>query len=141
MSGTIARLLRLCAACLLGLASFSVLADADALRAKHSELREQLRNNSFQRAMHIDSSEVGDTLKGDVYAVLEYPFGVVGDALKNPSDWCDILILPFNTKYCHAVDSNGAAALLVRIGRKYDQPVEKSFRLDFALRPVAAKSD
>src|SRR6476619_5078735 len=139
MSGTIARLLRLCAACWLGLASFSVLADADAdadaLRTKHSELREQLRNNSFQRAMHIDSSEAGDTLKGDVYAVLEHPFGVVGDALKNPSDWCDILILPFNTKYCHAVNSNGAAALQMRIGRKYDQPVEKSFRLEFAFRP------
>ena len=141
MSGTTARLLRLCAACLLGLASLNVVADAGALRAKHNELREQLRNNSFQRAMHIDSSEAGDTLKGDVYAVLEHPFGVVGDALKNPSDWCDILILPFNTKYCHAVNSNGAAALQRRIDRKYDQPVEKAFRLDFALRPQAATSD
>ena len=117
------------------------MADAGALRARHGELREQLRNNSFQRAMHIDSSEAGDTLKGDVYAVLEHPFGVVGDALKDPSDWCDILILPFNTKYCHAVDSNGATALQVRIGRKYDQPVEKAYRLDFALRPVAATPD
>jgi hypothetical protein len=141
MRGTTSRLLRLCAACLLGLASLNAVADAGALRAKHNELREQLRNNGFHRAMHVDSSEVGDTLKGDVYAVLEHPFGVVGDALKKPSDWCDILILPFNTKYCHAVDSNGATTLQVRIGRKYDQPVEKAFRLGFALRPVAATPD
>ena len=59
---------------------------------------------------------------------------MVGDALKDPADWCDILILPFNTKYCHAVDANGAAALHVRIGRKYDQPVEQAYRLDFALQ-------
>lgn len=141
MTGMAARLLRLCAACLLGLASLGAMADAGALHAKYGELREQLRNNSFHRAMYIDSSEAGDVLKGDVYAVLDHPFGVVGNALKDPSDWCDILILPFNTKYCHAVGPNGAMALHVRIGRKYDQPVEKAYRLDFALRPVAATPD
>jgi hypothetical protein len=136
-----ARLLRLGAACLLGFAALNAAADPGELRAKYGELREQLRNNNFQRAMHIDSSEAGEVLKGDVYAVLDHPFGVVGNALKEPSDWCDILILPFNTKYCHAVGSNGATALHVRIGRKYDQPVERAYRLDFAMRPVAATPD
>ena len=111
------------------------------LRARYTELREQLRNNSFQRAIHIDSAQVGDTLKGDVYAVLDHPFNVVSEALKEPGDWCDILLLPFNTKYCHANAANGGATLQVRIGRKYDQPVQDAFRLDFALRPIAATSD
>ena len=141
MTGAAARLLRLGAACLLGFAALNATADAGALRAKYGELREQLRSNNFQRALHIDSSEAGDALKGDVYAVLDHPFAVVGNALKDPSDWCDILILPFNTKYCHAVEAGGATALHVRIGRKYDQPVERAYRLDFALRPVAASSD
>lgn len=109
-----------------------------ALRAKHDELREQLRNNNFQRALYIDSSEAGDTLHGDVYAVLDHPFNVVSNALKEPGDWCDILILPFNTKYCHAAEANGGARLLVRIGRKFDQPVQDAYRLEFGLRPVAA---
>jgi len=141
MTATAARLLRLGMVCLLGFAALDTMADAGALRAKYGELRDQLRNNNFQRALYIDSSEAGDALKGDIYAVLDHPFSVVGNALKAPSDWCDILILPFNTKYCHAVDSNGGAALHVRIGRKYDQPVEKAYRLDFALRPVAAAPD
>ncbi|WP_207717509.1 hypothetical protein [Caenimonas soli] len=141
MKRTATRLLRLGAACLLGFASLNAMADAGALRAKYGEIREQLRDNNFQRAMHIDSSEAGDVLKGDVYAVLDHPFGVVGNALKEPSDWCDILILPFNTKYCHAVSANAGVALHVRIGRKYNQPVEKAYRLEFALRPVAASSD
>jgi hypothetical protein len=141
MTATAARLLRLGMVCLLGFAALDTMADAGALRAKYGELHDQLRNNNFQRSLYIDSSEAGDALKGDIYAVLDHPFSVVGNALKAPSDWCDILILPFNTKYCHAVDSNGGAALHVRIGRKYDQPVEKAYRLDFALRPVAAAPD
>lgn len=135
------RLFRLFGACVLGLAAVSAAADDGALRAKHSELSDQLRNNSFQRAMHIDSGQQGDTLKGDVYAVLNHPFSRVSGKLKDPAQWCDILILPFNTKYCHAIESEGGPALLVRIGRKYDQPVEQAYRLDFAYRAVAATPD
>jgi hypothetical protein len=112
--------------------------DAAALRAKYDELRNELQNNSFQRPLHIVSSESGDTLRGEVYAVLEHPFNDLSTALKDPSDWCDILILPFNTKYCHAAEGNGGATLQVRIGRKYDQPVQDAYRVDFALRQVAA---
>jgi hypothetical protein len=138
IAGRLRRLLRITAACLLGFTTLNAVADAAALRAKHGDLRDQLRTNNFQRAIHIDSSEVGDTLKGDVYAVLDHPFATVSEALKDPVGWCEILILPFNTKYCHPVTANGdGAALHVRIGRKFDQPVEKAYRLDFVLRPVA----
>ena len=130
-------LLRIVAAGLLGFTAVHADADAGALRAKHTELREQLRNNNFQRALHIDSSESGDVLKGDVYAVLDHPFNMVRDALKEPAQWCDIMILPFNTKYCRAVDGQAGPALLVRIGRKFDQPVENAYRIDFAWRAVA----
>jgi len=73
-----------------------------------------------------------------VYAVLDHSFDTVSSGLKEPAGWCDILILPFNTKYCHANPGEGGTSLQVRIGRKFDQPVEKAYRLDFALRPVAA---
>ena len=137
------RLLSLGLASLLGLSALNAAAYAGPgeLRAKYGELRDQLRNNNFHRAIHIDSTQLGDTLKGDVYAVLDHPFNVVSEALKDPGDWCDILLLPFNTKYCHASPANSGASLQVRIGRKYDQPVQDAFRLDFALRPVAATND
>lgn len=113
-----------------------------ALRAKYDELREQLRHNGFRRALHVDSSERGDTLRGDVYAVLDYPFSKVSSTLGQPDDWCDVLLLPFNTKLCRAAQRhNGAAALQVRIGRKYDQPVQDAYRLDFVLQPVAASPE
>jgi hypothetical protein len=113
-----------------------------ALRAKYGELSEELRHNNFHRALHVDSSEAGDTLKGDVYAVLDYPFDLVSKTLKAPGDWCDVLLLPFNTKYCRAVaGSEGAATLQVRIGRKYDQPVQDAYPIEFALQPVAATQE
>jgi hypothetical protein len=136
-----AALLRLGLACLLGFMAPNALAGGSELRARYTELREQLRNSNFHRPLHIDSAQAGDTLRGDVYAVLDHPFKEFSGALKDPSDWCNILILPFNTKYCHAVGGQGAANLLVRIGRRSDQPVEDAFRLDFVLQPVAATAE
>ncbi|QJW85230.1 hypothetical protein HK414_22905 [Ramlibacter terrae] len=124
-------------ACMLAFGSVAAHADAGELRAKHVELREQLRNNPYQRALHIDSSEASNALQGDVYAVIEHPFEKVRDALKEPSAWCDVMLLPFNTKYCRA----GGEGLAVRIGRKYNQPVEQAFRIGFQFNNVAATSD
>jgi hypothetical protein len=134
-------LLRLGVVCLAGFTTLHAAADASVLRVKHAELRDELRNNNFQRALHIDSSEVGDALKGDVYAVLDHPFALVSKALKEPSGWCDVLLLPFNTKYCRPVSGNEGTMLHVRIGRKYNQPVEKAHRLNFTWQPVASTAD
>ena len=137
------RLLRLGGACLLGLATFgaSAYSGPATLQAKYGALHEQLSSNSFHRALHIDSSEDGDTFQGDVYAVLDYPFATVTQALKNPADWCAIMLLPFNTKYCRAAGGNDEVTLQVRVGRKYDQPVSDAFRLNFAWLPIAVRPD
>lgn len=122
-----------------GWATAHAYAGPGTLRAKYQDLRDELRHNGFGRALHVDSSQRGDTLKGDVYAVLDHPFSTVSGALAQPDDWCDVLLLPFNTKYCRAAERNsGVATLHVRIGRKHDQPVEDAYRLNFVLEPVAA---
>lgn len=116
-------------------------ADAGALHAKYTELREQLRNSPYHRPIRIDSAEAGDALKGDIYAVLDHPYEDLSRSLQNPNDWCAILILPFNTKYCHPVRAAGGTKLVMRIGRKADQPVDDAYKLDFNLQPVAATPD
>lgn len=115
--------------------------NANELRGKYRELQQALQHNNYQRPLHIVSSQEGDTLRGDVYAVLNHPFNDLSTGLKDPSDWCDILILPFNTKYCHAAQGNGGTVLQVRIGRRFDQPVQDAYRVDFALSQVAATAD
>jgi hypothetical protein len=115
----------------------AALADAADLRAKHAEVRDQMRNNNFGRQLHIDSAESQNSLQGDVYAVLDHPFEKVKEALQDPSAWCDIMLLPFNTRGCQASGNR----LAVRIGRKPDQPVDQAYRLDFSFQSVAASSD
>jgi len=136
IQGYLRVLTRVGAALAIGFASLAAMAgDAASLAAKHAELRDQLANNNFKRAMVIDSAQSGDNVKGDVYAVLDHPFSLVSGKLKDPDNWCDILILPFNTKYCHAM---GDTALNVRIGRKFDQPVQDAYKLQFDYRNLAA---
>jgi hypothetical protein len=129
------------AAAVLGLAALGAHADAGALRAKFTQLREPLRNNAYHRPIVIESEEAGDTLKGDIYAVLNHPYETLSKSLQEPADWCAILILPFNTKYCRPARNGAATTLAMRIGRKADQPVEEAYRIDFVMRPVAATPD
>lgn len=127
---------------LLGLAAalvpLAAHADAAALQARHAELREQLRPNAHGHSLVVDSSERQDRLTGDVSAVLDHPFADVQAALRSPGAWCEVMILPFNTKYCHAVDGADGPALLLRIGRKVDQPLDRTYKLLLAWRSVAA---
>src|SRR4051794_11747117 len=75
-------------------------AAADDLRARYSELQGQLKKNVHGHALFIVSEEQPDRLTGDVYALLDHPFAAVSTAMREPARWCDILVLPFNTKYC-----------------------------------------
>ena len=120
------------------LAQAQPLSGAEALGARHAQLHDLLQSNPYQRPLHIESAQAGDRLRGEIHAVLEHPFGRVRDALSVPAHWCDILILPFNTKHCRAAGSADAPQLLLRVGRKSDQPADKAFRLAFAWRPQAA---
>src|SRR6202051_88168 len=80
--------------------------DAASLRDKYQSLAQQLKHNQFQRPLYLESAESPSTLKGDIYAVVAYPFATVNGALNDPAqgpaNWCDVLILHLNTKYCHA---------------------------------------
>jgi len=63
------------------------------LRLMYGELSSQLLKNQFRRALYLDSVESSTDLKGEIYAVLDYPFATVDAALNNPAHWCDVLIL------------------------------------------------
>ena len=111
------------------------------LRAKYVELGKQLLNNQFQRALYLDSMESSHDLKGEIYAVIDYPFAAVNVALNNPAHWCDVLILHMNVKYCHASSNKADTVLTVDLGRKYDQPLADAYRLEFNYRGVITTPD
>ena len=112
-------------------------AAGEALRARYAQLRPALRDNPFGRPIHLESRESDSTLRGEVFAVVDHPFGSVSDALQRPWSWCEVMLLPFNTKACSAdVD-----ALHVYIGRKKDTPLSSAFRVDFEYGVQARDAD
>jgi hypothetical protein len=114
--------------------------DAGALRARYAGLQDKFANNQFGRPLVLESTQTSGDLKGDVYAIVEHPFAMVEQALQSAEHWCDILILHLNVKRCKA--SGGMPKMLnLSVGRKFDQPVDEAYQLDFNYRVVAASAD
>ena len=114
---------------------------AQALKARYDELRDRLEHNAFDRPLHLAATESGRDQKGEVYAVVDYPFTQVERGLRDASGWCDVLILPYNTKHCHAASQGGVTSLTVRIGRKADQPAQDAYPISFKYALAADSPD
>lgn len=119
--------------------SFAAQSDAAAtnLRDKYKELTKQLSNNQYQRQLYLNSEESSNDLKGEIYAVVDYPFIKVNEALNNPDHWCDALILHVNIKYCHASTTRSGRILTVDIGNKLGQSLADAYRVNFNYRGLA----
>jgi hypothetical protein len=104
------------------------------LAARHASLGPQLAGNAFGGPLVLQSDEPPRRIEGDVYAVLEHPFAAVSGALSDPGQWCEILILHLNTKYCRRAQLQGAPHVQLRVGRKEPQAVDSASLLDFAWR-------
>lgn len=111
------------------------------LRTRYLALRPQLEKNVYRGPIYIESAEAPHSSQGDVYAVLNAPFGAVSAALGDPAHWCDVMILHLNTKFCRSRTAAGAVQLELRIGKKYDQPLMDAPRVLFAWRALPPAPD
>lgn len=107
----------------------------EALRARHAELAPQLADNAFGGPLVLQSRQVGRRIEGDVHAVIEHPHATVAAALSDPAQWCEILILHLNTKYCRRHDETTGTRLDLRVGRKEPQSLQAATPLSFAWHP------
>jgi hypothetical protein len=115
--------------------------DAAGLKARHDSLKEKLANNPFQRPLVLESAQSSGDLKGDVYAVVDQPFSVVGPALKGMDQWCELLILHLNVKGCTYAGKPPAEVLSLVVGRKFDQPLDDGYKVAFNFATPAAGAD
>jgi len=111
---------------------------AATLRAKHLSLEEPLRQNQFKQQLVLDSAELPSRLTGDIHAIVDYPFAVVNTGLNNPKNWCDVMLLHFNTKYCHAAKGPSGTMLNVNIGKKTPEDLADAARVEFNYSVAAA---
>ncbi len=113
--------------------------EAATLRAKHATLQEKYANNQFGRPLVLESTQTSGDLRGDVYTVVDHPFATVQQALQSIDHWCDILILHLNVKRCRA--NATTKVLSLNVGRKFDQPIEDAYELEFVWHVAATAAD
>jgi len=142
-SRTLLRCLRVLAALCIGAASLGTVQaqDAAALKARHAALQDKLANNQFGRPLFLESAQTSGDLKGDIYSVVEYPFATVEQAVKPAAQWCEILILHLNVKGCKVTGGGETSIVSVAAGRKFDQPIEDAYKLDFNHRVAKSAPD
>ena len=100
------------------------------LKAKFASMGNALKNSPFGRPLIIESKEASDSATGEVYALVSHPFNRVNAALKNPANWCDIMILHQNTKYCKPSDNGGNTELKMLMGKKTSQELDDAHKMD-----------
>jgi hypothetical protein len=84
----------------------------------------------------VDSSEGPEGLAGEVHATVGHPFETTAAALKDPSHWCEILMLHLDTKECHVALSGERTVVGVGVVSRYDQPASSAYRVSFGYRRV-----
>ena len=115
--------------------------DAAALLARHASLRQQLASNPFHRPLVLESTQTSNDLQGDVYAVVDQPYPIAAPALQDMEHWCELLILHLNVKNCSAAGKAPNEVLSLYLGRKFDQPLEDAYRVDFKYSSAAVGND
>lgn len=110
---------------------------AAVLHAKYQTLTAALTDNQFARPLVLESRQSQGTIGGEIYAVIAQPFAKVSASLAGPQVWCDILSLHQNTKYCGVERGRQTTALMMNVGKKSDQPLRDSYRLEFGWERVA----
>ena len=110
------------------------------LRAQYEQLAPQLARSPFQRPIVLSSVNDTERPTGEMHAVVQHNFATLAGALRDAGAWCDVLTLPANVKRC-AVEDDAApgATLHMAIGRKFDQPIEDAYALDFRFQVLAAQ--
>ena len=111
------------------------------LRAKYEAVSPQLQKNDFGRPMVMASAESPRDIRGEIYAVFNHPFEKVKAALDEAPEWCDVLLLPFNSKFCK-VSQNGSAPMLnLGIGKANESSVDNAQVIALAFQRTAATAE
>ena len=107
----------------------------EALAARYREIAPLMRANPLELPIHVEGQRARGWVRGDVYSVVDQPFGAVQAALGSVERWCDVLILHLNAKACTYRAGALQQGLTLYLGRKFYQPPEQAHRLelDFAV--------
>lgn len=101
---------------------------AKAMKATYERLKPELEQNIYHKPIWLSSSEGQNTVSGEVYGRLDYPFSSVRKNLRDPVGWCEILFLHLNVKYCEVIDDQ---TIEIYAGTKKPQSLEAATRMQY----------
>jgi len=113
---------------------------AAVLQARYLALSRELENSAIQRGLYLESADSSRAPRGDAYAVIDYPFAMVAAAFAAPANWCESLILHLNVQYCRASSGDGGPQLSAAVGKKTNQPLEDTHRINFVYQVVKSSA-
>jgi hypothetical protein len=114
---------------------------ATALRERYEALTLALEQSPIQPGLRVESVESSSAPRGDAYAVIHYPFATVAAAFTQPQNWCESLILHLNVQYCRASLNAEHALLSAAVGKKTNQPLADTHRINFIYTVVASSPE
>ncbi|MBR9980400.1 MAG: hypothetical protein KFF50_05190 [Desulfatitalea sp.] len=111
------------------------------MHERYQSVRMALKSNPFGQPLHLVSSREADHTAAQLSAVLDHPFDTFAEAFKTADNWCELMMLHLNIKYCDAEEKGPNHLLTVFVGRKHEQPLESAYRGEYDYRLVAAGPD
>jgi hypothetical protein len=102
-----------------------------ALAKARQALAPELAANAFGEPLLVRSEESARDVEGHAYAMLELPYPRVVQALADRAQWCQMLMLHLNNKFCRGTQEPGVPRIELYVGRKGEQPVRSATRLNF----------
>ena len=114
--------------------------ESEILRNRYDALRGSLNQNQFQQPIYLESSEASGGVRGDIYARVDYSFPLLRAAFSDPANWCNIMILHPNIKYCRPSNDNAEKILTVYIGSKRAQPLADAHRMLLSYKITSTSS-
>lgn len=96
---------------------------------KYELIKDELDDNAYGIPIYIESRDENNTMRGDVYGILHYPFNKVRHALAAPEHWCEIAPQHPNIKACTYKPLNNHCELTFYSGRKFYEKADDVYQL------------
>ena len=99
--------------------------------------RPRMAASVFHRPLAVESRDADGRMSGEIAGDLGHPFASIARRLIEPAAWCDVIVLHINVKGCAAQGN----AVTVYSGRKFYEPLDRTYALRYTFRAVAVRPD
>ena len=114
---------------------------AENLRRHYAETPRHAEDKPPHQTVQLSSDDASGRVRSEAFGVIDSPYTALRATLADPQRWCGILILHINNKHCAVATVSGAHNLSLKIARKYDQPVDQAYLVEFSHRLVESSSE